>query len=128
LAVAQRRLQFSFTQALTIFVLVLQSFLIVRRWSTHQNSVPQNEDLIEKRWLRNTSYISLSHVYNNLWNETSQLTLVFDDDKNVVQITMQAFARSLHFDFIIGLDEKDNTHWPHYLQFLREVRSFANIM
>lgn len=32
--------------------------------------------------------MSLDHAYDGLWNETGQSALVYDDEKNVVQITM----------------------------------------
>jgi hypothetical protein len=89
---ARRGRSFSFTQALTILLLFVQSLFIVRLWSmnhSYSTTTPRHEDLIQRRWHRNTSFMSLDHAYDGLWNETGQSALVFDDDKNVVQITMQ---------------------------------------
>jgi hypothetical protein len=90
----RRNSTFSYTQTLIVLVLVLQSLLIIRLWATNQassTSNSQHEDLIERKWHRNTSYMSLDHAYDGLWNETGQSALVFDDERNVVQITMQVF-------------------------------------
>ncbi len=94
---ARRKRSFPYTQALTILLLIIQSLFIIRLWSTRTNqscftSTSRNGDLIEKRWHRNTSYMSLDHAYDGLWNETGQSALVYDDEKNVVQITMQVQA------------------------------------
>ena len=91
---ARGKRSFPYTQALTI-LLIFQSLFIMRLWSTNQScftSTSRNGDLIEKRWHRNTSYMSLDHAYDGLWNETGQSALVYDDEKNVVQITMQVQA------------------------------------
>jgi hypothetical protein len=86
-----RKATFPYTQFLTLLILILQSVLIIRLWSanpTSPTSYSQHEELIERKWHRNTSYMSLDHAYDSLWNETGQSALVFDDDRNVVQITM----------------------------------------
>jgi hypothetical protein len=90
---ARKERKFPYTQALMIFLLLLQSLFIIRLWSanhTHSTSISHHEGLIQRRWHRNTSYMSLDHAYDGLWNETGQSALVFDDEKkDVVQITMQ---------------------------------------
>jgi hypothetical protein len=86
-----RKATLPYTQILTILILLFQSVFIIRLWSVNPTSPTPNshhEELIERRWHRNTSYMSLDHVHDGLWNETGQSALVFDDDKNVVQITM----------------------------------------
>jgi hypothetical protein len=87
-----RNRSFPSTQALTIILLIVQSLFTIRLWSMNKScftSTPRNGDLIRKIWHRNTSYMSLDHAYDSLWNETGQSALVYDDEKNVVQITMQ---------------------------------------
>lgn len=91
----QRKRNFSYTQVLAILLLILQSLFIIRLGSTDQGcfaTTSPNEALIERKWHRNTSYMSLDHAYDGLWNETGQSALVYDDEKNVVQITMQVQA------------------------------------
>jgi hypothetical protein len=81
----------SYIQPFTMFLLLLQSLFITRLWSTEHNySVPtqHHQDSIQRQWQRNTSYMSLDHAYDGLWNETGQSALVFNDENDVVQITM----------------------------------------
>jgi hypothetical protein len=89
----RRDRKFPYTQVLTILLLLLQSLFIIRLWSTNHTcstASPHHEGWIQRRWHRNTSYMSLDHAYDGLWNETGQSALVFDDvKKDVVQITMQ---------------------------------------
>lgn len=87
---AHRAKGFSYLQAFTIFLLLLQSLFIIRLWSTNHSltSNPHQEDLIQRKWHRNTSYMSLDHAYDGLWNETGQSALVFNNENDVVQITM----------------------------------------
>jgi hypothetical protein len=88
---AHRTKHVSYTQASTIFLLLLQSLFIARLWSiNHSFSIPTpyHEDLVQRQWHRNTSYMSLDHAYDGLWNETGQSALVFNDENDVVQITM----------------------------------------
>lgn len=129
-----KRRSFPYTQILTIVILILQTVFIVRIYTTNHQCFtpsPQSGDLNQRRWHRNTSYMSLDHAYDGLWNETGQSALVYDDTRNVVQITMfhqlhclaaiRKALQSAREGQEIGVDEKDNTHWPHCLQFLREV-------
>lgn len=80
--------------SLAAILLILQSILIFLLWSMLSASTSSYlldcPDLIEKRWKRDTSYMSLDHKYDYLWNETGQSALIFDDQKSVVQITMSA--------------------------------------
>jgi hypothetical protein len=88
---AHRTKHVFYTQTFTIFLLLLQSLFIIRLWSTrHSYSIPtpHHEDLVQRQWHRDTSYMSLDHAYDGLWNETGQSALVFNDENNVVQITM----------------------------------------
>lgn len=131
---APRKTTFSWKKTLTILLLVIQSLLILKLWWMNQNCSilkPEHGDTIERKWIRNTSYMSLNHAYDGLWNETGQSALVYDDHKNVVQITMfhqlhclasiRKALQEASEGKEIGMDEKDNTHWPHCLQFLREA-------
>jgi len=88
---ARRKKIFSYTQALIIILLTFQSLFIIKLWTTKYTcltTTSSNEGFIMRRWHRNTSYMSLDHMYDHLWNETGQSALVFDNDKNVVQLTM----------------------------------------
>lgn len=102
---APRKTTFSWKKTLTILLLVIQSLLILKLWWMNQNCSilkPEHGDTIERKWIRNTSYMSLNHAYDGLWNETGQSALVYDDHKNVVQITMQVqVPRSLIIKLII---------------------------
>ena len=92
LSPALRKTFFSWKRTLTILLLVIQSLLILKLWWINQSCSilnPEHEDRIKRKWIRNTSYMSLDHAYDGLWNETGQSALVYDDHKNVVQITMQ---------------------------------------
>lgn len=92
LSPAPRKTYFSWKKTLTILFLVIQSLLILKLWWINRDCSifnPVHEDRIERKWIRNTSYMSLDHAYDGLWNETGQSALVYDDHKNVVQITMQ---------------------------------------
>jgi hypothetical protein len=90
---ARKGKTFPYMQALTILLLLIQSLFVIRLWSanhTCSTSTPHHKGLIQRKWHRNTSYMSLDHAYDGLWNETGQSALVFDDEKkDVVQITMQ---------------------------------------
>jgi hypothetical protein len=82
---------FSYRQAFTVFFLLLQSLFIIRLWSrnlSHTTSNSHHEDFVQRKWHRNTSYMSLDHAYDGLWNETGQSALIFNDENDVVQITM----------------------------------------
>jgi hypothetical protein len=88
---AHRTKHVSYTQAFTIFLLLLQSLFITRLWSINHSffiPTPYHEHLVQRQWHRNTSYMSLDHTYDGLWNETGQSALVFNDENDVVQITM----------------------------------------
>ncbi|KAF2114050.1 hypothetical protein BDV96DRAFT_600790 [Lophiotrema nucula] len=140
----------STTKIVVIFVFFVQALFILKLWSMipkYCTLDPHNKDTTRRKWHRNTSYMSLDHEYDHLWNETGRSALVFDDYESVVQITMQvqvttqrqtslllARFHELHClaairkalqdareGHDIGLDEKDNSHWPHCLQFLREA-------
>lgn len=92
LSPAPRKTSFSWKKTLTILLLIVQSLLILKLWWINQNCSildPEHGDTIERKWIRDTSYMSLDHEYDQLWNETGQSALVYDDHKNVVQITMQ---------------------------------------
>ncbi|RAK89241.1 hypothetical protein BO79DRAFT_146831 [Aspergillus costaricaensis CBS 115574] len=88
-------------------------------------------NLIEKRWKRDTSYMSLDPRYDSLWNETGQSALIFDDQGSVVQITMfhqlhclaslRKALQEASNGQDIGIDHTANTHWPHCMHFLREA-------
>ena len=86
-------LRIVFPSLITI-LLTLQAILIMFLWSMLSacTSEPLLEglNLIEKRWKRDTSYMSLDPRYDSLWNETGQSALIFDDQGSVVQITMSA--------------------------------------
>jgi hypothetical protein len=115
-----RKATFPYTQILTVLILLLQSVFIIRLWSANPTSPTSNshhEESIERRWHRNTSYMSLDHVYDGLWNETGQSALVFDDEKNVVQITMQVFVITFFYiDFKAHSSQGSTncTAWPQF--------------
>lgn len=92
LSAARKNAIFSWKKALIILSLVVQSLLILKLWWINQDCsilAPEHGDTIKRKWIRNTSYMSLDDRYDGLWNETGQSALVYDNHKNVVQITMQ---------------------------------------
>ncbi|KAK7965733.1 uncharacterized protein PG986_000010 [Apiospora aurea] len=60
--------------ALTAVLLIAQSLCILQLWSMVSSCTttptPQGATLIERRWQRDTTYMSLDHRYDDLWNET----------------------------------------------------------
>jgi hypothetical protein len=136
-------------ERLIIFVLLGVLIPCITLAISSTNCVPQTKFPL-RNYGSNTDYMTLDHQKNALWlnltlNDTEgSAGLVWSSDGNldgqetVGMISMfhqlnclaglrMALQDSSEGKFI-GIDESDNAHWPHCMDYLRQVRSIVRIV